>query len=573
MSTTSQLRSEINSLNSEINQIRSENAQMERDIQMMTQSINNASSSVSKAHNDSVGALKSGVTTIHNDDDILKNVSVIGKDIEHKVHLYKNIEDAYKTIRSLNNELRYHQGNEKTVRHVVTAMVENEEKSFASDETLRSQAEKLHLKTKDFFLSYIMMEIQLRKDGEKSAADRALSKAEEMNPRKTAWVYYIISLCRRDEQNAAKWLDKITAKPIVGAEKEFMKILTLISLRDDSENSRKIQRYIGLDKIDNIDSDEIVNRILSSYLSAATVQPPSFRYIEDSVAEKNDLRTALKGAMNNDNILAFVQKLSAKNQEKMRNDILIKMFDNVIETCHSPKAQEILDDIAYREKIIEAHGVLEDAMARKATAAVYDVSDLKLEECMFEWLNEKEQYNGKREINELSYEKYRSSYKRAYKKYVKAYRQKYTDKVTISVGEYSTKTALTSMEDEQNNIKTFCQDRCAAKKAMISDKKFILFMILGGVLTVAGIVLNFISALGGFAMPAMIICVVAGLALMILGVRVKYNNYRAKIAADEECARDIVLYGEQMHKVFDDMQTYRALFAQFDAHEIAESSF
>lgn len=573
MSTISQLQSAISSLQSEISDLRHENAEMEHQIQMMTQSIDSASGSVSTAKNSSIDALRTGVSTIQNDDDILKNVSVIGKDIEQRMRLYKNIENAYKTIRSLNNDLRYHQGNEKTVRRVVTAMVENEEKMFASDETLRTQAEKLHLDTKDFFLSYIMMELQLRKSGEKAAANRALEQAEKLNARKTAWVYYIMSMCRRDEKAAAKWLDKIMEKPIVGAEKEYMKILTLISLRDKSENSRKIQHYIGLDSLEGIDKEEIVNRILASYMSAGTTQPPSFRFIDGAVSERNELYAALKGAMNNDNVLAFVQKLSAKNLDKMRNDILMKMFDSVIESCHSNKAQEILDKIAYNEKIIEAHGVLEDAMANNAKAAVYEVSDIKLEDCMFEWLNDQQQYNGKRELNELSYDKFRPSYKSAYKKYVNNYRSRYTETVTVNVGEYTTKTKLKSMEDEQANINKFCQNRCANKKAQISDKKFILFMVFGGILTLAGIILNFISALGGFAMPAMIIGVICGLALLALGVRTKYDNYRKKVAADEECARDMVLYGEQMHRVFDDMQTYRALFAQFDAHEAPDSAF
>ena len=573
MSTISQLQSAISSLKSEISELQHENAEMEREIRMMTQTINDASNSVASARNDSVNALTSGVSTIQSDDDILRNVSAVGKDIEHKMVLYKNIEDAYKSIRSLNNELRYQQGNEKTVRHVVTAMVENEEKMFASDETLRTQAEKLHLDTKDFFLSYIMMELQLRKDGEKSAADRALEKAEQLNARKTAWVYYIIALCRRDEKNAARWLDKIMAKPLVGAEKEFMKILTLISLRDQSENSRKIQHYIGLDALEDINRDEIVSRILASYLSVSTAQPPSFKHLDSAVAEKNNLYAALKGAMNNDNVLAFVQKLSAKDQEKMRNDILIKMFDTVIETCHSEKAQDILGKISYHEKIIEAHGVLEDAMASKAKASVYDVTDLKLEDCMYEWLNDKQQYNGKRELNELSYAKYRPSYKSAYRRYVNSYRQKYMEKVTVTIGEYSTKTRLTSMDDEQSSISKFCQDRRDAKKAAISDVKFILCMVFGGLLTVAGIVLNFIPALGKFAMPAMIAGVVIGLLILVLGVRNKYGNYRKKIAADEECARDTAQYCEQMHRVFDDMKAYRALYAQFDAHEAPDAAF
>ncbi len=567
-------RSDVYEMESRCRQVEAENSRMRGEIREMENSINNALNKVQSASSSAVGALKTGVTVINNDNGTLKNVSAIGKDIERKMILYKNVENAYKTIRALNNELRYRQGNEKTVRRTVTAIIDNEDKTFASEETLRAQSEKLHLETKDFFLSYIMMELELRKNGEEKAADRALAEAERMNPRKTAWVEYMIALRRGDKSERAKWLDKITCEPLVGAEKEYLKILTLLSLREQDEEAKKIAAYTGLDRMENVDKEEVAERILAKFRTAMTVVPPEFKSIKECVAESGSLNAALRGAMNNDNVVGYVQKLSMNNDEKMRNDIIIKMFDTVIETCHSPKAQKILKEIKDNEKIIEAKGVIEDAMALKAVEDVTEAADIDLEACMYEWLNDPEKYNGKRELNELSYEKYKPSYKRAYRKYVNSYRSQHKESVKVTVGEYNTTTKLDDMEKETAEIERFCKDRRDAEKAAIKDTKFILLTVFGGILLLAGIILKFIPQLGfGGQIAALVIGVVVGLALLVMGASAKYGNYRRKIKADERCARDMIAYRDKMHDVYDDMQNYREMFKEYDAKAVSDSAF
>lgn len=568
------LESEISELRSEINQFRSESARMEREIAQMTSSIERAKNGVASAQSQSVGALQKGVQVIGTDDDVLKNVSAVGKDIEQRMRLYKNMEDAYKNIRSLRNELRYQQGNEKNVRRMVAAIIDNEEMSLASEETLRTQAEKLHLETQGFFLSFVMMELELRKNGETAAADRALAQAEKMDPRKTAWVYYMIALRRNDAAARALWLKKIMKNPMIGAEKEYLKILTLLSLKEESEESDKIKSYIGLDTLDDIDSDAVVKKILKDYMASVSLKPPRFKNIDECVRESDDLQGALLGAMNNESVFAHVQRLTS-NADKMRNDVILKMFDTVIESCHSPKAMQIYKEIDYQEKIIQAKGVLEDAVALQAQEDVMESSDVDLKECLYEWLNIAEQYNGKRELNELSYTKYKPSYKRAYSLYVESYHELYKEEVTLTIGEYSDKTKLKDVSQEEAKIDTFCRVRCAAEKSRIKDTKFILFTVFGALLLVAGIVLGCLkSVLGsGLSVALLFICAIAGIALLLCGAREKYANYKAKIAADEKCARDVVLYTQKLREVFADMERYREMYAEFDAKVVPLEAF
>ena len=566
---------DIRRLEAEVAELRRENSRMEGEIRAMTNSLDRAGGIVSSAESEAIGALVNGENTLTTDDNTLQNVGRVGDDIRARMVLYKNIENAYKTIRRLNNDLRYHQGNEKTVRRMLAAMLDNESKAFASEETVRTQSEKLYLDTQFYFLSHIMMDLQLRKAGETAAADRARKKALEMDERKSVWVYFMIALKRGDRPEKSKWLKKLMTVAPVGSEKELIRVLALLALQPKNEDAAAIAEYIGLDKIGAIDKGEIVGAILKSYRAAMTVAPPKFDNIDKHVAEAGALGTALRGAMNNEEVGAYVKKLATDTGGKMRNDIIDAMLDNVIESCHSPRAQEIYDEIAYQEKIIEAKGVIEDAMALKAREEVEKVSDIDIESCLFEWLNEKDRYNGKKEIVEFAYGKFKPSFRHAYDGYVKQYRAEYKDEVTVTVGEYRTRTKLNDLEKEDADIKAHCASVRDAEKARITNAKFILLTVFGGILLVAGIVMNFLSDFVGGTVSVLALAtgVAAGLVLLILGAVTKYKNYKRKLAADAKCERDIADYTQIMHGVFADVQAYRGMYAEYDAKVLPSDFF
>lgn len=566
---------DIRRLEAEVAELRRENSRMEGEIRAMTNSLDRAGGIVSSAESEAIGALVNGENTLTTDDNTLQNVGRVGDDIRARMVLYKNIENAYKTIRRLNNDLRYHQGNEKTVRRMLAAMLDNESKAFASEETVRTQSEKLYLDTQFYFLSHIMMDLQLRKAGETAAADRARKKALEMDERKSVWVYFMIALKRGDRPEKSKWLKKLMTVAPVGSEKELIRVLALLALQPKNEDAAAIAEYIGFDKIGAIDKGEIVGAILKSYRAAMTVAPPKFENIDKHVAEAGALGTALRGAMNNEEVGAYVKKLATDTGGKMRNDIIDAMLDSVIESCHSPRAQEIYDEIAYQEKIIAAKGVIEDAMALKAREEVEKVSDIDIESCLFEWLNEKDRYNGKKEIVEFAYGKFKPSFRHAYDGYVKQYRAEYKDEVTVTVGEYRTHTKLDDLEKEDADIKAHCASVRDAEKARITNAKFILLTVFGGILLIAGIVMNFLSDFVGGTVSVLALAagVAAGLVLLILGAVTKYKNYKRKLAADAKCERDIADYTQIMHGVFADVQAYRGMYAEYDAKVLPPDFF
>ena len=568
-------QSDINAVERETRLLQQENSRLQSDISLMVSNINSATSAVSSAGSEALNALHSGETTLKKDDGILVNVGKIEEEIRGKMVLYKNIENAYKTIRALNNELRYKQGEEKTVRRMITAIIDNESKNLASDETIAEQAEKLYLNTQYFFLSHIMMDLQLRKRGETEAADRARGRALEMDKRKSVWVYFIIALIRGDEEQTEYWLDKLMQTPLVGSEEEQLKALVLICLKRKDSTSAKLKKYTGLDKLHDIDDEQVVNKIVADYIRNMTVKPPEFTYINEFVEEKDNLQTALRGAMNNEEIAVFIQKLTSSGKDNARLDLLTRVLDVVVDSCRSPRSEEIHAEIAYQEKIIEAKGVIKDAMALNAREKVTNVSVINLEECLFNWLNDNDTYSGKKEIVEYSYGRYKPSYKHAYKNYLKAYRSKYTDSVTLHIGEYRNKTNLNDIAEEEGNIARFCKKRCEDIKASIKDTKFILCTVFGALLLIAGIVLNFLESVIGspFNLVGLVLGVVGGIVLLVLGVKIKYSNYRAKIAADEQMARDTVDYTEKLRCVYGDILNYRETYRTYDDKALQDNFF
>lgn len=567
-------QSMVSAARSRLNEIRSQNAELEREINAMVQAIRDACRNATDAGNNTLTTLSNGETMLISDDKTLHGVEGVRQDIQKRVVLYNNIETAYKNIRQLNNELRYQQGDEKIVRRMVVAMIDNEEKTFVSDETLSTQSEKLYLTTQYFFLTHIMMDLQLRKQGKTEAADRARNKAVEMDARQSAWVYFLIALKRKDVKEQHEWFSKITTHPLTGTEKENLKMLAMLSLKEDEEIAADVKKYIGMDKLAAIDKDEVVAEILDGYRGAMTIAPPTFQYLSRYVAESGELSEALRGAMNNESVGAYIQQVSKSRDEKMRDSIISMMLDTVIDSCHSPQAQKILKEIEHNQHIIDAKGVMTEATAIDAKQKVQDVSDVNLEGCLYEWLNEREEYNGKREISMFAYSKLKPCYKRAYRQYTEGYRKQYKRTVNVTIGSYSTQSALTSSAEETVKIEDYCRRRCASEKERIKDLPALLLMIFGGVLLLAGFILNFIPALGAAGeLTCFFIGIIGGCVLAVLGVVKRYGNYRKRIAADEHCERQIAELTEQMQYVVSDMEAYRAMYKTYDEKALDESFF
>lgn len=563
-----EMRSAVYEIQGKINQLRSE-------INTMISSLNSVGNSVASLKDTAIGTLAHGEKTINNDDGILHRVDKTQVEIREKMQLYKNMENAYKTIRGLNNDLRYHQGGEKNVRKMLVAMLDNEIKNLASAETIAEQAEKQYLKTQYFFLSHIMMDLQLRKRGEKEAADRARKEALKMDERRSVWVYFLIALRRGDNKERDYWIDKLVKAPLVGSEEKFLKVLAVIALCDKDKAAEKLRVYLGLDNISSEDKSHFVNKITVNYAEEMKTNPPEFKYINKHISERDNLRGALRGAINNESVAAYIQKLAGANSSESRAQFYSDMLDELMEYCRSPKSDEISAQIAYQEKIIEAKGVIEDAMVLKAKEDVKLVSDLNVEECLFGWLTGNERFSGKKEITQFSYNKFKASYKRAYHNYVNSYRNKYSDTLTLNIGEYSAKSNFNNAEADEKKIDDFLVERNRKTKAAIKDTKFYICVVFGAILLVAGIVLNFLGSVipSPWNTVALVVGVAGGLALLILGLKIKYSNYRARIRADELLAEDRIKYIEVLRCVYTDVASYREMYKIYDNKAIDDKQF
>ncbi|MDE6474045.1 MAG: hypothetical protein K2L70_02995 [Clostridia bacterium] len=569
------LESDISALKSQCNALERENSQLRNEINAMASSVDSAVSSVASAKEMTMNMLTNGEKTIVNDDGILHGVDKKQEDIKQMMILYKNMENAYKTIRKLNGDLRHHQDGEKNVRKMLVAIMENEVKTLALESTITKQAEKQYNQTQYFFLSYVMMDLIHTKDGKHEAAERARKKALEMDKRRSTWVYFIIALRRGDEKQLKEWTNELVKTPLLGSEERFLKLLTVIALCDKGVVAEKLRAYIGVDKISDEDKADFISKISSSYSDSMKITPPEFKNMDKHVDEYGQLKTALFGAMNNESIMGYIQKIGGGSSSKARMQFYSDVFDDAMEYCRSPKSDEIRKEISKQEKIIEAKGNETDAMALQVKEDIMLASDLDVEGCLFKWLTGSEDFAGKETITEFSYGKFKSSYKRAYRNYVNLYRNKYIEDLTLNIEEYSAKTSFKDVEEDTKKVENFLVERCNKEKSAIKDTKFYICTVIGAVLIIAGIILNFLTNV--IPSPVNTVClvvgVVGGLALILLGVKIKYSNYQALNLADAKLAADRIKYNEALRCVYSEVESYREMYKQYDAKAIDESQF
>lgn len=568
--------SEIKDLERQLSRIRDENYQLEREIGKLNDSITRSADDAASAGNHAVDTLTNGTRVIEQDDHTLHDVEKIRADIEARFKLYKNIESAYKTIRGLQEEMRSQQGFEQKVRRMVIAILDNEDKGLVSEATLIEQAEKLYTdaNAQKFFLTYIMMDLIHRKEGRTEAADRARAQAIERDKRMSQWVYFLIALKRGEAQEESFWLDALMERALMGTERENLKFLTLLALEGNDEISKKVAKYIGIENIGPMDRKEITEDILRRYRQAMTVETPEFKYLKQYVAEYEDLREALRGAMNNETVGGYIQKVSKADGEELRRGVIGMVLDRVIDDCRSPRSQEILKEIAKNQNIITAKGDLVQAQALEVKEKSVSVSDLKLENCLYEWLVEKGNYNGKKELVGFAYGKLKPSYVHAYHDYLSGYRRKNHGTLSVDVGGYSVQTSLSSAAEEAVTVERTCRKHYEERKNAIKNTASTVMMILGAILVVAGILLYYVLPVSQTVKTlANVFGVLLGIVLLLVGVVKRFRNYRARIDLDRKCEEDIVTYTELMQYVVSDMAAYRAMFREADGKALKDSFF
>lgn len=569
--------SDVASMKSKYEMAVERNRQLRSEIASLCNSVEQSGNSAINTGNYVLKTLGDGAAVISKDDNTLHDVERVRADIEAKFVLYKNIENAYKNIRGFQEEMRSQQGCEQKVRRMVVSILDNEEKSIVSGETLTLQASKLYQDkiAQEFFLTYIMMDLVHRKDKETEAADRARRRAIEMNERMSAWVYFLIALKREDKAEQSLWLDILMKQSLTGTEKENLKFLTMIALKGEDEIAKKIAKYIGIENIKSIDKTEIAEDILRRYYAVMTVNPPEFKYLKQYVAEYDDLEGALHGAMNNESVGGYLQQVSKADGENIRRGIIGMVLDRVVDDCHSPRAKEILKQIEINQNVITARGNMQEAAALHVKEEIVAVSDLKLENCLYDWLVEGGNYNGKEEIVGFAYGKLKPSYARAYHAYVANYRKKKHEQVSVDLGGYQVKSNLKSASEEAARVEKTFRANCEQQKNAIKDLPSTLMMIFGAILVVAGIILYYAlpDGLQTVKTLAVVFGMILGVALIVLGVRKRFRNYRARIDADKKCEEDIVTYTELIQYVVSDMAAYRSLYAEADAQALKDSFF
>ena len=196
------LKAEVSRLESKLREIEHENSRLRAEIATTVRSVNDADNKLAGYNQQVRNMLESANGTINQSiNQALSSYELQGQ-IDQLYTRFKCVELANKKIRTLNNKKYYDFNNYRTVRKIVTGLMDNLDLNLVSDGVIYKSIERQHLQTPDFWLTPVLISIMAWKNDDRLLADRAMETAYKLD-RKNSSIFYMIFNMRMERDHAA----------------------------------------------------------------------------------------------------------------------------------------------------------------------------------------------------------------------------------------------------------------------------------------------------------------------------------------------------------------------------------
>lgn len=472
------LRSELSRLEREISQQERENAILRGQINDMLNALSYAANTTYSECNNYIGGFQRGTGRVITSHDAVGQAIYTEEFSRYILGCYKNIENAYKNIRKCNNDKRSKFASVNVVNRHFIAALQNSRNKMVSDATALKEAEKLNLQSKDYYLSYLMIQIASYLKNGVDTPDKYIAAALEINPKYTVAALALINIYSNHDDAAAVWLEKLLQYPIVGADSRLFSVL--LSLKFYAPRPKimpLIDKYFeGATR--NTDTDYIKNKLFNIFKNVPQVHTPTFDKLANAaVVDYPKLASVLQLAANNGKIGEKIDHIANKQKSGKKS-----FFDNAVESyflsCTSPAVDELDRDISYNECVIKSSGLMEDAQVLDATRQTRKVSALDGDRIMFNILLDQTAYDIKEQLSAFIYKRIDSIVLDCFREYRTAYLNARPKDIGVKIEYFEGRTAFINSATDYEAIDKACDNKAKERLAAIKITPIIIFALL-----------------------------------------------------------------------------------------------
>lgn len=555
----SSLKAEVSRLESRLRKIEHENSQLRAEIAATVRSVNEADSNLT-AYNQKVrNMLESANGTINKSiDQALSSYELQGQ-IDRLYTRFKSVELANKKIRTLNNKKYYDFNNYRTVRKIVTGLMDNLDLSLVSDGVIYKSIERQHLQTPDFWLTPVLISIMAWKNDDRPLADRAVEAAYKLDKKNSSIFYMIFNMRMGRDQAAVRWFLEYQKCSLKGSdENTFLMMFSLISktLSDnvDEETSRLISDYIHRIIVEcaekeGYSEEDVVGlirgRMLALMRAVSYDLPTLAKYCKDYSA----IASMLNLAANNYNILEFI--LRVVNVPVAERNTYLKEYLNELLAKPGDVEVDTYDEIEYNELIIRLGGDVDQAREIFDREMLRRKSDFNIISSMVKWIYDfgNEDINGQMRLNMFTLVK--TLQEKAAQSYFANYRAMYREVHPVQILDYATDVDFAQEAGEIGKVEDFYQQQQVQELAEVKNiRAFVAF----GLGIACGAAAPFVHMLlfAGLGIGAAV-----GIGILISN-RFKRRNIVLRIQKQKENVLEI------LRRLFEDFEKMKTLYKEYD---------
>lgn len=296
---------------------------------------------------------------------IAYNASIAIDDVVDKYKLMSAGSTASKNLTGLQDKYDTYYGLYNQLRQVSLGYVVGADKEFWQSDAPRQMVEKSYLANTDYWLAYAIMAVVLWVSDEQNACNRAIAKAMEMDARRSALFFLLVTVRFNRMEEAREWYSLyFRLIDLNGLNEDILYLLQVLlsgALGADMRFAAQVRdkmKSLYAEAAKDFNSTRLAQESVDNYFNAfVSVTDKEFLGFKHICADYDAMMSLLSDAEKNDLLRKYF--LTVLNEESPLSDRLSERIEDALYSLISANdvnEQKLLDKIRYQEMIVKANG-------------------------------------------------------------------------------------------------------------------------------------------------------------------------------------------------------------------------